>query len=159
MNRSPGESALYSNIGVAFLGHVLGYVESIPYDQLLDKYVISMYGMTSTSLDRNKIKDNLVLGVNNNGEVVSNWDLSAFNPAGGILSSVEDLSRFARAIFTEDPFLQLQRERTAKYNENIDIALGWLIFNERDEKIYWHNGGTGGYSSDCLLYTSPSPRA
>ena len=151
MNRSPGESALYSNIGVAFLGHVLGYVENIPYDQLLDKYVISMYGMTSTSLDRNKIKDNLVLGVNNNGKVVSNWDLSAFNPAGGILSSVEDLSRFARANFTEDPVLQLQRERTAKYNENIDIALGWLIFNERDEIIYWHNGGTGGYSSDMSI--------
>ena len=45
----------------------------------------------------------------------------------------------------------MQRERTAKYNENIDIALGWLIFNEGDEIIYWHNGGTGGYSSDMSI--------
>jgi len=151
MNRSPGESALYSNIGVAFLGHTLGYIENTPYEELLDKYVISMYEMTSTSLDKNKLKDSLVPGINNNGEVATNWDLKAFNPAGGILSSVEDLSRFAQANFTEDPVLQFQRGKTAKYNENIDIALGWLIFHEGNEIIYWHNGGTGGYSSDMSI--------
>lgn len=151
MNRTPGKNALYSNIGVAFLGNVLGYIENIPYDILLDKYVIRKYGMSSTSLDQNKIKENLVLGVNQNGDVVSNWDMNAFNPAGGVLSSVENLSRFAQANFFEDPILDLQRKKTGEYNEKIDMALGWLIFNEEGETIYWHNGGTGGYSSDMSI--------
>ena len=151
MNRTPGESALYSNIGVAFLGHTLGYIENTSYEQLLDKYVLSMYKLKSTTLDIKEIKDNLVLGVDKDGEVVSNWDLNAFKPAGGIFSTVEDLSLFARANFIDDPVLQLQRVKTAKFNEKIDIALGWLIFTENGETIYWHNGGTGGYSSDMSI--------
>ena len=151
MDRIPGESALYSNIGVAFLGHVLGYIENMPYEVLLEKYVISKYGMSSTSLDRNKINENLVLGVNKNGDVVSNWDLNAFNPAGGVVSTVEDLSRFAQANFSDDPTLDLQRKKTGKYTEKIDMALGWLIFNEQGETVYWHNGGTGGYTSDMSI--------
>ena len=45
----------------------------------------------------------------------------------------------------------MQRKKTFQYKEDIDIALGWLIFNKDGEKIYWHNGGTGGYTSAMAL--------
>ena len=151
LNRNPGEKSEYSNIGVAYLGHVLEYVANKPYDELLDHYVISKYNLSETSLDRKIIVDQLVKGIDGDGKVVSNWDLNAFAPAGALLSSVKDMSKFAQANFTNDPILKLQRKKTFQYKEDIDIALGWLIFNKDGEKIYWHNGGTGGYTSAMAL--------
>ena len=151
LNRKPGEKSEYSNIGVAYLGHVLEYVANKPYDELLDHYVISKYNLSTTSLDRKKIANQLVKGIDGDGKVVSNWDLNAFAPAGALLSSVKDMSKFAQANFNNDPILELQRKKTFQYKEDIDIALGWLIFNKDGEKIYWHNGGTGGYTSAMAL--------
>ena len=152
MNRTPGESSLYSNIGVGYLGHVLGYVTEKPYKDLLDQYVIKKYDMNSTTLDRNQIGDRLVKGVDKKGKVVSNWDLNAFAPAGGVLSTVEDLAQFAQAHFGNDIALEMQMKKTAQYSEKVDIGLGWLIFYDGEgNPIYWHNGGTGGYSSDMTV--------
>jgi len=152
MNRTPGESSLYSNIGVGYLGHVLGYVAEKPYEDLLDQYVMKKYDMISTKLNRNQIEDRLVKGLNKKGRVVSNWDLHAFAPAGGLVSTVEDLARFAQAHFQNDPVLKIQLKKTAKFSEKVDIGLGWLIFYDDEENpIYWHNGGTGGYSSDMTI--------
>ena len=111
MNRTPGESSLYSNIGVGYLGHVLGYVTEKPYKDLLDQYVIKKYDMNSTTLDRNQIGDRLVKGVDKKGKVVSNWDLNAFAPAGGVLSTVEDLAQFAQAHFGNDIALEMQMKK------------------------------------------------
>ena len=119
MNRTPGESSLYSNIGVGYLGHVLGYVTEKPYKDLLDQYVIKKYDMNSTTLDRNQIGDRLVKGVDKKGKVVSNWDLNAFAPAGGVLSTVEDLAQFAQAHFGNDIALEMQM--------NIKIILMLMI--------------------------------
>ena len=152
MNRTPGESILYSNIGVGYLGHVLGYVAEKPYKDLLDKYVIKKYDMISTTLDRNLIGDRLVKGVNKKGKVVSNWDLNAFAPAGGVLSTVEDLAHFAQAHFGNDPALGMQMKKTAQFSEQVDIGLGWFIFYDKEgNAIYWHNGGTNGYTSDMSV--------
>ena len=152
MNRTPGESILYSNLGVGYLGHVLGYVAEKPYKDLLDKYVIKKYDMISTTLDRNLIGDRLVKGVNKKGKVVSNWDLNAFAPAGGVLSTVEDLAHFAQAHFGDYPALGMQMKKTAHYSEQVDVGLGWFIFYDKEgNAIYWHNGATGGYSSDMSV--------
>ena len=108
--------------------------------------------MISTSLDRTLIGDRLVKGVNKKGKVVSNWDFNAFAPAGGVLSTVEDLARFAQAHFGNDPSLGMQMKKTAQFNEQLDIGLGWFIFYDIEgNAIYWHNGGTGGYSSDMSV--------
>ena len=48
--------------------------------------------------------------------------------------------------------LKIQLKKTAKFSEKVDIGLGWLIFYDDEENpIYWHNGGTGGYSSDMTI--------
>jgi hypothetical protein len=43
-------------------------------------------------------------------------------------------------------------KRTAQFNEQADIGLGWLIFYDKEgNKIYWHNGGTNGHTSDMSV--------
>ena len=119
---------------------------------LLDQYVFKKYDMISTTLGRNQIRNRLFKGVNKKGKDVSNWDLNAFAPTGGVLSKVEDVAHFAQAHFENDPILSMQMKKTAKFSEQVDIGLGWFIFYDKERNaIYWHNGGTGGYSSDMSV--------
>ena len=80
------EKTVFIQILDKFIFRPEHYVAEKPYKVLLDQYVIKKYGMISTTLDRNQIRDRLVKGVDKKGKVVSNWDLNAFAPAG-ILST------------------------------------------------------------------------
>jgi len=73
--------------------------------------------------------------------------------AGAIFSTVEDLSQFAISQFEyKNKELELTKEKTFELNENTDIGLGWHILkNKSDNLWYWHNGGTGGYSSSMAI--------
>ncbi len=147
----PGEKNQYSNLGAGFLGHVLEYNSGMQYADLLNRYVIEKYSMTSTSLDRVDLEDRVVKGIDKKGREVSHWDLNAFQPAGGVVSTVADLSNFAQANFSGDPVLTLQRTKTFQVREGVDVALGWIVLEKEGKTLHWHNGGTGGYTSSMAI--------
>ena len=108
---------------------------------------------SSKVADINKIKGNLVKGLNNEGNDVPNWEFSVLAGAGAIFSTVEDLSQFAISQFdNSNKELKLTRKKTFEVNENMDIGLGWHILKSQSKNFwYWHNGGTGGYSSSMVI--------
>lgn len=73
--------------------------------------------------------------------------------AGGIVSITEDLSKFAYAQFDpKNKELALTRKPTFRINEDTAIGMCWHIIKSRNGKdLYWHNGGTGGYSSSMAV--------
>lgn len=149
---SPGEQSSYSNIGVGILGYTLSKMSNENYSDLLNKYIFSKYKMNNTSINRKTLSKNLIKGLNINGEETSNWDLASLSPAGGILSSVEDLSKFAIAQFnSQNKDLALTQQKTFQINNNTGQGLGWRIENNSEGKWYRHNGRTGGYTSSICL--------
>jgi CubicO group peptidase (beta-lactamase class C family) len=151
--QSPGVKNEYSNLGTGLLGYILSKYSNTTYNKLLQQYIFSRYKMNQSTLIREDIKQNLVLGLDNDGNPTSNWDLSVLEGAGGILSSVEDLSKFALAQFDEaNKELELTRQKTFEINDVMDIGLGWHILKAKSKHLwYWHNGGTGGYSSSMVF--------
>ena len=109
--------------------------------------------MHNSTSDISKIKGYLVKGLNDKGKEVPNWEFSVLAGAGGIYSTVEDLSQFAIAQFDySNKELKLTRKKTLEVNENMDIGLGWHILKSQSNNFwYWHNGGTGGYSSSMAI--------
>jgi len=106
--------------------------------------------MTNTTTVLNENDPNLVVGRNASGAETSNWNMNSLVAAGGILSNVEDMTKFTLAQF--DPMnkeLELTRKITfeiPKYEMNVGLA--WNIIQPEPELTwYMHNGGTGGYSS------------
>ena len=82
------------------------------------------------------------------------WDFSALAPAGGLLSNVEDLSKYVLAQFRgSNPEFDLIRGKTLRIDDQRDMGLGWHIVNsmESSDKLYAHGGGTGGYTSSMLV--------
>ena len=143
----------YSNLGAGLLGYTLSKIEKDTYERLLQKKIFSKYDMQNSTTDINKIKGNLVKGLNNEGKEIPNWEFFVLAGAGGILSSIKDLSKFVAAQFDcSNKELKLTRKKTFEVNKNMDIGLGWHLLKSQSKNIwYWHNGGTGGYSSSMTF--------
>lgn len=145
----------YSNLGLGILGYTLSEIEGMSYDQLLHKKIFSKYQMMNSTTLHGEVEGVLVPGLDATGNEVSKWELSVLGPAGAILSNVEDLSKFALAQFDgSNKELELTRQKTFSVSETMDVGLGWhIISHESGKVLYWHNGGTGGYSSSMAIDT------
>jgi len=153
LENEPSTTFAYSNLGAGLLGYTLGLSQKTSYQKLLQKRIFHKYNMTNSFTSSLNPGSRLVKGLDPNGEPVSNWEFDVLCGAGGIVSTTEDLSKFAKAQFDpKNKELALTRKSTFQINEDMAIGLGWHIIKAGDgENVYWHNGGTGGYSSSMAV--------
>lgn len=153
-----GEEFLYSNLGMSLLGVTLSEIADQPYEDLLQERVLTIYAMKNTTTLRDRLETTLVQGLDKSGGRAGNWDLNILAPSGALLSTTQDLSRFVRAHFDpDDELLALTRSRTSDKGvgsgyRTLGMGLGWTILQPNETEIwYWHNGGTGGFSSSIVF--------
>ena len=148
-----GKTFQYSNIGAGLLGYVLTRVTGQGYEEMLQQRIFNQLNMNSSTTLRGSVTDRLVEGRNRRGNPTVNWDMGAIPGAGAILSTTEDLSKFAIANFdSTNRMLALQHEETYNNNDGTEIGLGWFIVkDDSTQKWLWHNGGTGGYRSSMVI--------
>lgn len=142
----------YSNLGAGILAYAIEKKEKRAFGKLLEEYIFEPYQMSSTSYEGQTSFD----GLDANGDKTGNWEFSAMKGAGGLISSVKDLSRFIQAQFEEgDEALALTRKATFKVSDEMSVGLGWHILKANSEdEFYWHNGGTGGFTSSLAFRTT-----
>lgn len=150
---TPGTDHAYSNLGTGFLGFVLEQYTGKTYESLLVDEIFEPLVMLNSTTERQNISNTLVKGVNRKGGEATNWDLSSLVAAGGIYSSTEDMVKYAKAqLDTTNEVYNYQKEPTYRISDDQQVALGWFVITREDNsKIYWHNGGTGGYRSSMAL--------
>jgi CubicO group peptidase (beta-lactamase class C family) len=143
----------YSNLGVGLLGYTLGLSQQTSFQNLLQTKVFDKFGMNQSYTSSMNLGERLVKGLDYDGYQVNNWDFDVLFGGGGIISSTDDLAKFALAQFNPKNLeLALTRQPTHQLNENFAIGLGWHIeLSKNQNNLYWHNGGTGGYSSCMVL--------
>jgi len=142
----------YSNLGAGLLAYSLSNQSNKSFESLLKELIFEKYNMTATSYDYKTS----FMGIGADGNTVDNWQFSAMIGAGGLISSTYDLSKFITSQFDDkNTELMLSRKETFSISDNFSIGLGWHILasQTKDEK-YWHNGGTGGYTSSISFKTS-----
>lgn len=149
----PGEKYAYSNLSVGLLSYLLSQKYNSSYEQLLNDHIFLKLKMNNSTTKLEEIKSNLIKGQDAFGKTTPNWDFDVLEGAGAILSTVEDLSKFAIAQFdnTNEAF-NLTRKRTFSISDDLEIGLGWHIL-KRENNIdwYWHNGATGGYTASMAI--------
>jgi CubicO group peptidase (beta-lactamase class C family) len=148
-----GSKSEYSNLGMGLLSYTLRKYSGKSYETLINEKIFDKYKMMSSTTEKSKIANKLVGGLDDEGRLTPNWDPGALIGAGGVYSSVEDLTKFALGQFdSTNVELTLTRNKTFKENDFRDVGLGWFIINRKNgDKWYWHNGGTGGYTSSMAL--------
>jgi CubicO group peptidase (beta-lactamase class C family) len=138
----------YSNLGFGLLGYTIGRIYGMSYEDLLEQVIFSKYEMKNSFLNADLTDKRLVNGLDEKGRVTANWDLSAMESAGGILSNAEDLAKYGIAHFDESNIeLKLLTKKTVKVDKQIDTGIGWHIINstKSNNKWHWHNGGTSNH--------------
>ncbi|MDO5616929.1 MAG: serine hydrolase domain-containing protein [Cruoricaptor ignavus] len=153
MENEAGTTYTYSNLGYGLLSHTLGLSQKTSFQNLLQERIFDKYNMTNSYTNSENLKSKLVKGQDASGAVVPNWDFDIFLGAGGILSTTEDLAKFALAQFDKkNNELKRTRISTFEINENMSVGLGWHILNPQSKNsLFWHTGGTGGYSSSIFI--------
>ena len=151
----PGAKSSYSNLGFGLLGYLLEKIGNTTYEDLLQKRIFSKYNMSSSTTNRDPVREILAEGLNDKGNPVPNWDMAVHMGAGGILSNIQDLSKFALAQFDDtNRELKSTREKHYTVDENYSTGLAWGLIKTNSGEVWdWHNGGTGGYTSSMILNT------
>jgi CubicO group peptidase (beta-lactamase class C family) len=95
---APGEAFQYSNLGFTLLGRIIENVSGRSYAEQLQQRLLAPLGMTHTTLDLDDLPATQRAGAYNwvDGSYLDEpvLDSGAFDPLGGIWTTVEDYSRF-----------------------------------------------------------------
>ena len=152
LESTPGTRYSYSNFGAGLLGQVLGRRSGVSYEEVVLGRVCRPLGMNETriALPRS-LRARLAQGHDAAGRAVPPWDIPTLAGGGALRSTVADLLVFLDANLALRPnplaeaiaMTHVPRHQTPQ--PHLAMALGWH-FNPQ-EKVYWHNGQTGGYHS------------
>jgi len=135
----------YSNTGVMLLSLCIEYQTKKSIITLLENKISSI-GLMNTTLINHRLLNNLSKGYSQENILQNNWDFNYFTSAGGIHSNSTDMFVFLNYLQT----LYYKDKSFFKTNfQNEDIEIATLLFKDNSYKhtIFWHNGGTNGYSS------------
>lgn len=150
----PGRQLSYSNLGFGLLGTLLARESGESWQALLDKYICEPLNMADTGpvLSRGQ-QQRFARGHDRNGQVTPHWHFSALAGCGAIRSSVHDMLKYLEAHVQPDTAKILGKairftEKVTYSDHNDRIGLGWFLVNDLPG-TYWHNGGTGGFSTFC----------
>ncbi len=156
LENAPGVAYGYSNFGAGVLGQVLAQHAGLPYDALITERILTPLGLSDTVLaltadQHTRLAPGFVLDADVSA---TNWDLNALAPAGGFKSTARDLTAFIAANLlvgqSERPIDRALVESHKILHKGFDqsLAYGWIVQDQLwGQRVYWHNGGTGGYTS------------
>lgn len=150
----------YSNLGLGLLGQALANRANVDYSALLERSVLEPLGMQDTTIALSAEQQRrFAQGHGADRRPAHAWDIAALVGAGGIRSTAAEMltyleanlrQRAAKAATTADGrtlAAALKRSQTpqADVGGNLKIAFAWMY--DTATEMYWHSGGTGGYSS------------
>ena len=152
----PGTTFHYSSLGYNVLGIAAERVSDLSFAEVVAQEVTKPLGLHNTLVDhpleiianRTRFYTRFPDGVVRN----TIWrDSSDYYPSGGMLSTAEDLARFASAVFggawlSPDSMAALTTELATKSGDLVGYTFGWQIIQDDSGAVtyYEHGGETNG---------------
>jgi CubicO group peptidase (beta-lactamase class C family) len=170
----PGEVYSYDNAAFAVAGRIVERVAGEPYPGALRRLVLGPLGLDRSFFRADEVVTHRVAAphiVGSSGAHVlrgagwqPGWELLACDaPAGGLVSCVRDLLRWARfqlgdgrapegaQILPAGSLLRMQSETHAAGGGDDAVGLAWLLRDLGGERFFGHTGQTVGYLSQVLM--------
>lgn len=154
--QSLGTEFRYSNVGIAVLGHILELVSGQEFEQLVEERICSTLNMDDTKvfpgLSQTQ-KDRIPKAYNIN-QYEQEWprDMGVYTPAGGLLSTMDDMLNYMEAGMEDNSYISRSMQLTHEeiyLKEQINsfprgaeaLGMTWIIFHEEGDTIVYHTGG------------------
>jgi len=145
--REVGVNYEYSNFAVGLLGTILAQQNQLSYEELLLQKICKPLKLKNTKISLDEAdKINFAQCYDEKGKSASAWDL---NTLGGIRSTTNDMAKYVEANMTKatkqlQEAIDLSHKVSFESGQNI-VGLGWHITKRKENTIYQHSGGTGGF--------------
>ncbi len=158
-----GEVA-YTNLGMALLGQALAAAAGLDYATLVEERIAGPLGLgdTRTPVVASALGQDAPTGYSSGGRPVAAWTLGSYAPAGGVRSTLDDMTVYAQAMLDGDA--TAAEALDARFPAGDDREIGWAWFTSTVDRtelgpdagtgtldITWHNGMTGGFASMVAL--------
>jgi CubicO group peptidase (beta-lactamase class C family) len=155
----PGEKFNYSSSGYIVLGVIIERASGATYEAFLRDNIFVPLQMVNSGYDHNN--GDLAIGYRDQTSVPADFvDMSIPYAAGGLYSTVEDLYRWDRALYTDKlipknlremmftPFAMTSDRNGLPYS----FGYGWNISEENNHLMVGHEGGINGFHSLIARY-------
>ncbi len=156
----PGEMFVYSSYGYVLLGALIEQVSGKPYDAYLDEAFFTPLGLTATGQEANPAtKANRLPGYSVGLRGLSSatkLDTSSRFSSGGLRSTLNDLTRWARAwldgaVLSPASFREVMTPTSTTKGLDTDFGAGFAVYPSRGRRVVAHAGGQPGASALLLL--------
>jgi CubicO group peptidase (beta-lactamase class C family) len=159
---TPGERFAYNNSGYFLLGVVIETITGKKYEQALQEMILAPLGMKDTGYDWSKtILTNRASGYSGRGDTLANaaaLDMQQPYAAGALYSTVEDLLKWDRALYTNDLLPEAAKTTMWTVFKN-NYAFGWTVAEPSPATFGYkriaHSGGINGFSSVIIRVPDP----
>jgi D-alanyl-D-alanine carboxypeptidase len=158
----------YSNFGMSLLGEIVTEVSGQPWADYVDEKIFLPLGMASSSgapdeqLLQGLATAYMLQGPDGTRKVMEYYDAGAIAPAGGIVSTVEDLGRFTSLQFRGGPAGgdQILRGSTLREMQRVHWVydsftggrgLGFQVSHRDGKNFVGHGGSIGAHVSHLLM--------
>ncbi|MFC2158315.1 serine hydrolase domain-containing protein [Acidobacteriota bacterium] len=143
-----GSQFKYSNSGYILLGYIIEKVSGLSYADYIKENIFDPLGMGDTGYDSHRmVLKNRATGYISSKERYINSDyidMKIPHAAGALYSTVEDLYKWDRALYTDKLIDTTSLEKMFTPFKN-GYGYGWGIGTIIDHKRIAHNGGINGF--------------
>lgn len=156
----------YSNLAVGLAGIVVERASGLSYEEYVTRNILDPLGMRGTSVSLNDRTASAYSKAYSNGVEQEELDLGNA-PAGGIYSSVADMTRFIRfaigggevdgtRVLEAATLGEMMSVQNAEVERDLGrpVGLGWALTRaglEHVERVAWHNGATMYHQSTMVV--------
>jgi len=167
LKNSPGNTFMYSNIGLGLVGKILERITNSTYEELVKNRICNVLDMKDTGIDVFEThKDKLATGYSFRNKQADYWNMPAIEGAGSLRSTTSDMLKFLKANLGLSktkllPVLENCRNTKSEpripssmkfFTKSMGVSLskfrlGWFVFPQGNVDVIGHDGGTEGFTS------------
>jgi len=152
----------YSNLGAGLLGYVLTRIHGKSYAELLREKITAPLALRDTTLVLDAEQQTRLATPFAQNLAATHWNFAVLAPAGGIRSTLADMTAFARALLDAGSPIhsawELARQPRVADSTSVRFGLAIMMRKRGSETVYFHGGATGGFTTH-FEFTPQSGRA
>ena len=160
----------YSNLGISMLGYTLSKISGQPYNEMIREHIFAPLGMIDSGFVRAPYGiEHYAVGYSKSKDGATmisapDWDPAGWIPAGGLYSTVADISKFMSLQFTDAPAgatasqilgSSTLREMHMPVNMAPDFKSGFgiafALSRVANQKVVGHSGSVPGFKTSIAL--------
>ncbi len=154
ISSKPGTEFLYSNTAPEITAYILEKTYGVPYQNLIEKYILKPNEMTNTKFVLNTTDQNLLIqGYNGDKEPQEHYQNNLWGGIAGIHSNTRDLIKYMKYHLNDSiPEVRESHKNFFKTHYDFDIGYHWNIAEIDNETCYRHHGGIWGMQNWLMIF-------